>query len=318
MKELRSRHVRTIPPSRAAMSSMRVDLAVHSPVKPRPSWLKALGKESPPPSIEIDGQTFHLVELFKHDSWAATMFVRGPGRSCSHRQDAPTIVSWRSSDGMAGSAGGAPRAEAARNPGGLAGHSGTGRKRHDSRPSRPWRGRREFIAGHPLGDREAVSDTFFHELEMLIHSMHSRRVIYVDLHKRENIVVAPAGKPYLIDFQISLYWPRWLPRWPLFELMRRSDEYHLMKHWSRCRPDQLGVGLPGGPAAAAVVDSSASVDRAADSRARRRLLVAVGVRSGKGRVESELFAEHALRADGPQEPRAASINFETEPHRKDA
>ena len=34
--------------------------------------------------------------------------------------------------------------------------------------------------------------------------------------------------------------------------------------------------------------------------ARRRLLVALGVRSGKGRVESELFAEHALRADGPQ------------------
>ena len=100
---------------------------------------------------------------------------------------------------------------------------------------------REFIAGHPLGDREAVSDSFFHELTALVHTMHSRRVIYVDLHKRENIVVGPAGKPYLIDFQISLYWPRWLPRWSLFDLMRRSDEYHLMKHWSRCRPDQSGV-----------------------------------------------------------------------------
>ena len=130
--------------------------------------------------------------------------------------------------------------------------------------------------------------------------MHSRRVIYVDLHKRENIVVGLAGKPYLIDFQISLYWPRWLPRWSLFELLRRSDEYHLMKHWSRCRPDQSGVD-----------------DRAFERQRpwwirvhrffarpirelRRKLLVALGVRSGNGRVESELFAEHALRVDGPQ------------------
>ncbi len=158
---------------------------------------------------------------------------------------------------------------------------------------------REFVAGHPLGDREAVDDEFFGELTALLRAMHARRVVYVDLHKRENIIVTPAGKPCLIDFQISLYWPRWLPRWKLFEVFRRSDEYHLLKHWSRCRPDQLG------PDQLAIRQHRPWWIRAHRLVAqpvretRRKLLVAVGVRSGKGRVESELFAEHALRADRP-------------------
>ena len=41
--------------------------------------------------------------------------------------------------------------------------------------------------------------------------MHARRTVYVDLHKRENIIVSEHGKPCLIDFQISICWPGWLP-----------------------------------------------------------------------------------------------------------
>jgi hypothetical protein len=36
---------------------------------------------------------------------------------------------------------------------------------------------------------------------------------------------------------------------------------------------------------------------------RRRLLVKLGVRSGKGRVETELFAEHALRQPSAEKSR---------------
>jgi hypothetical protein len=35
------------------------------------------------------------------------------------------------------------------------------------------------------------------------------------------------------------------------------------------------------------------------------LLVRVGVRAGKGRVETEVFAEHALRGINPPQDRAA-------------
>ena len=119
--------------------------------------------------------------------------------------------------------------------------------------------------------------------------------MYVDLHKRENILVNERGEPCLIDFQISVAWPRWLPAGPLFALLRRGDEYHLMKHWSRSRPDQCGFDevalrnqIPWPIRAHRLVARPFR-------ELRRRLLVKLGVRSGKGRVETELFAEHALR-----------------------
>ena len=48
-------------------------------VKPRPRWLKALGLESPPESLQIAGVPHRLRELFKHDSWAATALYEESG-----------------------------------------------------------------------------------------------------------------------------------------------------------------------------------------------------------------------------------------------
>ena len=45
--------------------------------------------------------------------------------------------------------------------------------------------------------------------------------VYVDLHKRENIIVNERGEPSLIDFQISLSWPGWFPQGPLFRIFQR-------------------------------------------------------------------------------------------------
>jgi hypothetical protein len=154
---------------------------------------------------------------------------------------------------------------------------------------------RKYIEGHPLGNREPVKATFYPALGALLRAMHARKVVYVDLHKRENILVDEHGNPCLIDFQISVAWPAWLPHGPLFALLRRSDEYHLMKHWSRSRPDQCGFdehalrqNIPWPIRAHRLVARPFR-------EMRRRLLVRLGVRSGKGRVETELFAEHALR-----------------------
>lgn len=102
----------------------------------------------------------------------------------------------------------------------------------------------EFVPGHPLGRDERVSDTFFTELLDLVALIHARDMAYVDLNKRQNIIVGDDGRPYLIDFQISLHLPAvgWkkLPpvRW-LLGRFQSADWYHCLKHKRRVRPDLL-------------------------------------------------------------------------------
>jgi hypothetical protein len=101
-----------------------------------------------------------------------------------------------------------------------------------------------YVPGHPLGRREEVGDAFFDELATLLRTLHARHIAYVDLNKRQNVLVGDDGRAYLIDFQISL----WLPptgwrglaplRW-LLKRFQRADMYHLLKHKRRSRPDLL-------------------------------------------------------------------------------
>jgi hypothetical protein len=102
----------------------------------------------------------------------------------------------------------------------------------------------EYVEGHPLARGEWVNDDFFPALATLLGELHARGIAYVDLQKRENVLVGDDGRPYLIDFQISFTRPRgWLGRtWALrrfLQLLQESDRYHLLKHRRRHRPDQL-------------------------------------------------------------------------------
>src|SRR5688500_16715447 len=45
-----------------------------------------------------------------------------------------------------------------------------------------------FVAGHPLSKDRPVPDTFFDDLERLMHEIHGRRIAYVDANKPENIL----------------------------------------------------------------------------------------------------------------------------------
>lgn len=102
----------------------------------------------------------------------------------------------------------------------------------------------DFVPGRPLGRDDTVSDTFFAELQEMLDTLHKRDIAYVDLNKRQNILLGEDGKPYLIDFQISIYCPAkgWgrIPgaRWML-RRFQHADHYHLLKHKRRLRPDQL-------------------------------------------------------------------------------
>ena len=281
------------------MTSYRVDPSTGSEGKPRPHWLKALGGEPLPATVAIDGVLHRLRETFKHDSWAATGLYEGsPGvlRVVKLHRHAPVggfpmgwlgrtmarheIYLLRSLADLKG----VPK---------LAGQVTVDGHRLANAVAR------DYIEGHPLGDREEVNQSFFPTLEAMLRAMHSRKIAYVDLHKRENILVDEAGDPYLIDFQISVAWPRRLVAGPLFTLLRRGDEYHLMKHWARSRPEQCGVdGVALRNRIPWMIRAHRLVARPFREM-RRRLLVKLGVRTGKGRVESEFFAEHALRPASP-------------------
>lgn len=102
----------------------------------------------------------------------------------------------------------------------------------------------EFVPGRPLGRDEAVGDVFFDQLFALIEHLHERDIAYVDLNKRQNILVGDDGRPYLIDFQISLDlpprgWRRWAPFGWFLRRFQHGDKYHCCKHKKRVRPDLL-------------------------------------------------------------------------------
>jgi hypothetical protein len=277
------------------MFSFRVDPPEKSAVKPRPGWLKALGSQSLPETVSIGGKSHRLRETFKHDSWAATGLYDGPSGELTvvklHRRS-PIFgvpMEWmgrrmaRHEIKLLGALSDLKCVPA------LLGQVSVAGEVLGNAVAR------RYIEGHPLGNREAVNDEFYPALRSLLRAMHARKIVYVDLHKRENILVNADGEPCLIDFQISVAWPNWLPTGPLFALFSRGDEYHLMKHWSRSRPDQCGFDeralrqqIPWPIRAHRLVARPFR-------ELRRRLLVRLGVRSGKGRVETELFAEHALR-----------------------
>jgi hypothetical protein len=200
-------------------------------------WLYALKDGCLPDFVICDGVRFTHVKTFKHDFFAATGLYRGPGGlvvlKVGRQNEFLTIpMRWIGAiltrrevriyellHGMPG----VPR---------LIGAVGNSGFLH------------EFVPGHPLRRDERVSDAFFDQLLALIEGLHARHIAYVDLNKRENILVGDDGRPYLIDFQISLYLPPvgWQGRWPIRWLLGRfqdADRYHCFKHKRRLRPDLL-------------------------------------------------------------------------------
>lgn len=271
-------------------------------VRPRPRWLRALGHDDPPALIRVAGRELRRVEIFKHDAFAATAlyvdtadqgfrvvgkFARTQaafgvpmvwlGRWFHHREQA---VVRRMAD--------------------LATVPETYVTSASAMGGRPYAAARVYIEGQPLAEGQVPDDAFFPALEALIDTFHRRRLAVVDLHKRDNILIDPAGRPHLMDFQISLAAPalgtwlggrgvRWLdPRTWLLGPAQRADRYHLMKHWVRHRPDQLTA-------------DQRDLDRYRPlgvrlwrrairpvHRSRRRLFLGLKIRTGRGKAQTEV------------------------------
>jgi RIO-like serine/threonine protein kinase len=102
----------------------------------------------------------------------------------------------------------------------------------------------EYVEGRPLAKGDSVDDRFFPRLADMLRQMHAAGVAYVDLEKRENILLRDDGGPALIDFQISWHLPanrggKTSVNRLILHVLQQSDQYHLLKHWRRLKPEQL-------------------------------------------------------------------------------
>ena len=141
--------------------------------KPRPPIFRALGKREPPEQIEIAGQLYHRLKIYKHDSWAATSLYQGPGQKqmvCKFNREQSLFgfpMKWlgrwlaRRETGML-----ERLADVELIP------EKCGDVRVDGELRRSVSGH-EFIPGSPLGPDSHVSDTFFDEYRHLLEQLHS-------------------------------------------------------------------------------------------------------------------------------------------------
>ncbi len=190
-----------------------------------------------PPVVESAGGRYELVQVFKHDFFAATGLYRG--------SDGLVVVKINRTNDLLG----VPmkwlgRALARHEMSMYQAAQGVTGVPRLLGPAGPTGFVHAYVPGHPLGRREQVSDTFFDELLTLVRGLHERHLAYADLNKRENILVGEDQRPYLIDFQIGLRLPpvgwRKLPGFGwLLRRFQQADYYHCLKHKRRLRPDQL-------------------------------------------------------------------------------
>lgn len=273
-------------------------MSSQSVARPRPPLFRALGASDAPAEVVVDGNRYRQIELFKHDSWAATALYAGSaGRIVCKFNRVQSVcgfpMKWlgrrlaerehRALSRLAG----LPQV-----PRPLGAVYTNGRRLRNAVA-------RVFITGHPLGKNERVDPDFFPTLHAALRAMHRRGIAYVDLHKRENIIVGDDGRPYLVDFQISFdaTHPRlnWVPKF-FFDQLCVGDLYHLEKHIRQTRGSAATYEPPEIPAWLRLHRLVAVPFR----QLRRRFLVARGIRTGRGAVASEVFAEDAVRRESSQ------------------
>lgn len=271
----------------------------HPSVRPRPPVFRALGASDPPAAVEIDGEVFQCSEILKHDSWAATGIYASATRQavCKFNRRQPILrlpMAWLGRRLAAREQGFMDRLAGIDGVPGSLGPVCVAGKRLDNAVSR------QFITGHALRPDERVNAEFFPRFDRLLAEVHRRGVAHVDLHKRENILVDEAGRPHLIDFQISFALPasnglaaRCLRG--VLGVLQRCDAYHLLKHRMKHAPEASR------PTARDIERMRPWWIRLHRSVAvpfrtvRRGFLVWLGIRNRSGQAGSEWFPEVAHR-----------------------
>jgi hypothetical protein len=203
--------------------------------------------ESPPAArLELVGWAYRLVRVFKHDFWAATCLYERESASTPDWPPLKVVVKF----GRAQPFWGLPLEWVGRH---LRENEHHAYRLLRGVPGVPrWIGSFgatgyavEYVEGQALDRCEAPPPGFFDRLRELFDAMHERGLAYADANKRSNILVGEAGRPWLVDYQISVRRRDHLP-WPfraiaaaMVRYMARSDIYHLYKHKRRLAPAEL-------------------------------------------------------------------------------
>lgn len=266
-----------------------------SKVRPRPKTLRALGTHEPPLQVTVDDCIFDRVCVFKHDSWAATALYASESQRhvvCKFNRTAsigPIPMRWlgrflarREHDFLNQLEGVEGIPKVYRNVS-VAGKLESHAAAHD------------FVVGKPLSLCNDVPKGFFERVETLLAELHARRIAYVDLHKQENVIVGEDGLPYLIDFQVSVQFPRGIFGNLGMRMLRDMDLYNVGKHRGIHHQPSASLSECKRPWWINVHRAIAVPLRTF----RRKLLVMLRVRSGNGSSCTEIAPEIGLRrADG--------------------
>ncbi len=296
-------------PTSIEEKSLSFDKPEKSGTRKRPPVFRALGQDEPPDQIVIDGQTYELEKILKHDSWAATAIYNRPGETiiCKFNRRQPVFfipMGWLGNLLAQRESAMYTRLADLANVPPLLGKVYVDGKWHSNAVAHV------YVPGHTLGLHEKVNNHFFPKLQELLAEIHKRDIAYVDLHKRENILVGDDGEPYLFDFQISFYLPKRLGAFAIFRkllhLLQQSDDYHVYKHFARVRPDQCGFTLDEVSKLRPWWIRVHRIIGVPLRNLRRRLLVLLGIRSGLGQVTSEQFLEEGLRSEQDRSSKTAA------------
>ena len=282
--------------------------------KDRPPLFRALGKNEPPAIVTIGGHEYELEELYKHDSWAATArYVPTSDAQdqrevvCKFNRIQPIMglpVSWLGRLLASREANAYQVFDAVPGVCEDAGEIVADGKVHRNAVAH------FFVDGHPLATGEPLEETFLFELRQMLREIHAQGFAFVDLHKRENILVGDDGKPYLTDFQISFQtkngalWKLPPGKW-ILKIFQQSDLFCLSKHVRKHRPDLMHqLDLQGFEEPPWWIKAHRMI-AVPFRQARRKLLSLIGIRDKSGRSASENFAEHAFRCEQEQTRQAA-------------
>lgn len=99
-----------------------------------------------------------------------------------------------------------------------------------------------FVYGKTLraAGADEIPDGFFPALEELVHRMHERNIVHLDLRNRRNILIDEQGAPVLLDFQSCLDL-NMIPS-VVHGLLKEIDLSGVYKIWFKLRPDLMDEG----------------------------------------------------------------------------
>ena len=170
----------------------------------RPSVLHALGQSEPALLVTVDGMLYERIEIFKHDSWAATAaYASFDGQTivCKFNRQAP--IGWIPMRWLGRFLGYRER-YFLQALAGVPGIPKVFREVKANGRNLPNVVAHEFIPGEPLSLASNLRSDFFDNVKLVLAELHKRRIAYCDLHKQENVIVGEDGSPYLIDFSSQL------------------------------------------------------------------------------------------------------------------